>query len=114
MRDVVKTIDILQGMLSELDGERFIAMRDALDAVMQVRAFEEAESGRWVDVEIKPTEANWYLTQLRSGMMAVSWWSEEGEDWVAFNDVIAWQTLPKPYSCAKSRGFENERRSDDR
>ena len=105
MKDVVKTIDILQTMLSELDGERFIAMRTAIDAVMQVRAFEEADSGRWIDAETKdPEKPGEYLVTLGNGYRAVAVWSEIGQGWLVFNgDVIAWQTLPEPYNRKEKR-----------
>lgn len=47
--DYKQVIDVLQAMVAEADGDEFIALRSAIDAVIQVRAFEESD--KWVPVE---------------------------------------------------------------
>lgn len=49
--EIKETIEVLQRMVDKADGDEFIALRSAIDAVLQVRAFEESEQGKWIPVE---------------------------------------------------------------
>ena len=49
--DIKQTIEVLQNMVANADGDEFIALRSAIDAVIQVKAFEDAEQDRWIPVE---------------------------------------------------------------
>ena len=44
--DYKQVIGVLQDMVARSDGDEFIALRSAIDAVLQVRAFEEAEEAK--------------------------------------------------------------------
>ena len=98
-----EVIDVLQKMVEKADGKEFIALRTAIDAVIQVRAFEVADSGRWVDAEDDPSESGMYLVTLKSGSITVSMWTGKGNAWLPFGDVVAWQTLPEPYNRKEKR-----------
>ena len=101
--ELKEVIDVLQKMVEKADGKEFIALRTAIDAVIQVRAFEVADSGRWVDAEDDPSESGEYLVTLENGYRAVAVWLKKVEAWSAFGDVIGWQTLPEPYNRKETR-----------
>ena len=102
--ELKEVIDVLQKMVEKADGKEFIALRTAIDAVIQVRAFEVADSGRWVDVnDREPSEVGMYLVTLKSNSITVSMWTGKGNAWLPFGDVVAWQTLPEPYNRKEKR-----------
>lgn len=114
--DYREVISILQDMVARSDGDEFIALRSAIDAVIQVRAF--MESDRWIPVEDALPEVHQYvddgaawdesddvlICDKRGNMFVANWevdseyakyWVDEGG--MEFRDVVAWQPLPKPY-----------------
>lgn len=111
--DYKQVIDVLQGMVVEADGDEFIALRSAIDAVIQVRAFEESD--KWVRVEDALPEDDGTVIVTISGKAGnihfdhaiVTAEYYEGEGWCidpfdfglkgAWVKVYAWQPLPKPY-----------------
>lgn len=123
MDELVKTVDTLQGMLSKVNDDEFMAIRTALDAVLQVKAFEEAD--RWIPCdeilpEIYYDETETYMTSecvlvtgnrdgcgdppvligfYEDDLDGRTYW--ETVDGEMLFDVTAWQPLPKPYGGAK-------------
>lgn len=80
MTDYIKTIETLQNMVANADGDEFIALRAAIDAVLQVKAFEEAEQGKWIPVEKQ-------LPELHEKEVDSLFWNEP-ETYLISNPVL--------------------------
>ena len=116
VNELVGNIAVLQDMLNGATQEQWIALRAAMDALLQVKAFEDAEQDRWISVEKRLPEKNdRYLVTFASKTVSTSTWNKEtfrnfgfdmdmigvGEDnKLKRFGVIAWQPLPEPYGGA--------------
>ena len=117
MMDIKQTIEVLQNMIANADGDELIARRSAIDAVIQVRAF--VESDKWILVEDALPEDDGAVLVTISGKAGNIHFDHaivtaeycEGEGWCidpfdfelkgAWVKVYAWQPLPEPYGGKK-------------
>ncbi len=102
--DRIKTIEILQNMVANAEGDEFIALRTAIDSVIQVRAFEEAD--RWIPADASVPENDDKVlcqTVTKKGVVNMVIGYYMGGRWCCGmnSNVVAWQPLPKPYGGVK-------------
>ena len=115
--ELVGNIAVLQDMLNGATQEQWIALRAAMDALLQVKAFEDAEQSRWIPVEERLPEtkepedgADWeesdeMLVCDSGGCRFLASWEVDGDYskyWVdagglQIYDIVAWQPLPEAY-----------------
>ena len=93
--DYKQVIGVLQDMVARSDGDEFIALRSAIDAVIQVRAFEESD--KWTPTEHAiPSTTGAYLVTCTNGNVKVGHFSTFNNKWTDAR-ATAWQPLPKPW-----------------
>lgn len=119
--ELVGNIAVLQDMLNGATQEQWIALRAAMDALLQVKAFEDGERGKWIPVEERLPETHapyedaafelsdfmlvsghmdvcgedleMFVAQLEDDKPEKAWVLPDGE----MVYVDAWQPLPEPY-----------------
>ena len=87
--EINKVIDTLQDMVAEADGDQFIALRTAIDAVIQVRAL--IESDKWIRVEDGLPEMHEVKTRTLP-------WIPEGMEesyWISDPVLVTGKRMPK-------------------
>lgn len=94
---LVEAVKVLQKIRAESTStDEFKALCKAIDAVLQIQAFEKGEHGRWIPVgEIMPEEMGYYLVS-RNGVVEKDVYSDFKRGFL-HDDVDAWQPLPAPY-----------------
>ena len=81
-----EALDIMKKMLGSAQS----------DALLQVRAFEEGEQGKWIPVDTyMPEKMDYYLIS-RGGVVEKDVFSDFKKDFL-HDDADAWQLLPAPY-----------------
>ena len=108
--DIKETIEVLQRMVDKSDGDEFIALRSAIDAVLQVRAFEEAKETRrgWIQcserlpkIEREGQRRGWYITTNGYGTVSLTQYEFYHDflktGWQSDIQITAWMPLPEPY-----------------
>lgn len=94
--ELVGNIAVLQNMLNGATQEQWIALRAAMDALLQVKAFEDAEQSKWIRLEDKkPSGVGIYLITTSEGRIGTGLYFSDEEGFL--DDVIAWQPLPEAY-----------------
>ena len=120
--ELVGRIAVLQDMINGATNEQISALTIAIDALIQVKAFEDAEQDRWIPVEKQLPEVHdmvdgeWQqsdemLVCDSGGLKFLASWEidapleNDGEDlkyWtdaggLILSDIVAWQPLPEAY-----------------
>ena len=120
--ELVGNIAVLQDMLNGATQEQWIALRAAMDALLQVKAFEDGERGKWIPVEDRLPEVHdmvdgeWQQSDemlvcdsgglrflasleidapLENDGEDLKYWTDAGG--LILSDIIAWQPLPEAY-----------------
>ena len=96
--DYKQVIGVLQDMVARSDGDEFIALRSAIDAVIQVRAF--MESDRWIVDSVPETEDKVLcqtVTKKGAVNMVIGYYADGRWCCGMNSNVVAWQPLPKPW-----------------
>ena len=94
-----KAIEILWEMLEHkvprIVAEPVIYM--AIDAILQVKVFEDGERGKWTPVEAHmPEKEGYYLISRHGGIVEKDIFSDFKKGFL-HEDVEAWRPLPMPY-----------------
>ena len=80
INELVDNVSVLQDMFNDATQPQWIALRAAIDALLQVKAFEEAEQGKWIPVEKQ-------LPELHEKEVDSLFWNEP-ETYLISNPVL--------------------------
>lgn len=98
-----EALDIMKKMLGSAQStDEFQAISASIDALLQVRAFEEGEQGKWIPVDTyMPKKMGYYLIS-RGGVVEKDVFSDFKKDFL-HDDADAWQLLPAPYKKGEKK-----------